>query len=87
MTNFWDFSSWGFFNLVAVLLASLLAANMLKRSIPLLEKSLIPTSVLGGGIRYRLGRAVASEAQELIGKHIFTIHNLKSNNNFTEKTA
>ena len=50
MTNFWDFSSWGFFNLVAVLLASLLAANMLKRSIPLLEKSLIPTSVLGGGI-------------------------------------
>ena len=29
MTNFWDFSSWGFFNLVAVLLASLLAANML----------------------------------------------------------
>ncbi len=50
MINFWDFSSWGFFNLVAVLLASLLAANMLKRSIPLLEKSLIPTSVLGGGI-------------------------------------
>ena len=35
--NFWDFSSWGFFNLVAVLLASLLAAQMLKRSIPALE--------------------------------------------------
>ena len=50
MTNFWDFSSWGFFNLTAVLLASLLAANMLKRSIPVLEASLIPTSVLGGGI-------------------------------------
>ena len=50
MGNFWDFSSWGFFNLLAVLLLSLLAANMLKRSIPLLEKSLIPTSVLGGGI-------------------------------------
>ena len=48
--NFWDFSSWGFFNLTAVLLASLLAANMLKRSIPVLEASLIPTSVLGGGI-------------------------------------
>ena len=27
------------------------------------------------------------EAKELIGKHIFIIHNLKSNNNFTEKTA
>ena len=50
MVNFWDFSSWGFFNLIAVLLASLLVANMLKRSIPLLEASLIPTSVLGGGI-------------------------------------
>ena len=45
--NFWDFSSWGFFNLIAVLLASLLVAQMLKRSIPALEASLIPTSVLG----------------------------------------
>ena len=50
MVNFWDFSSWGFFNLCAVLLASLLASNMLKRSIRWLEASLIPTSVLGGGI-------------------------------------
>ena len=50
MGNFWDFSSWGFFNLTALLLASLLVANMLKRSIPWLEASLIPTSVLGGGI-------------------------------------
>ena len=50
MGNFWDFSSWGFFNLVAVLLASLLVANMLKRSIPALQASLVPTSVLGGGI-------------------------------------
>ena len=50
MVNFWDFSSWGFFNLIAILLASLLVSNMLKRSIPWLEASLIPTSVLGGGI-------------------------------------
>ena len=50
MGNFWDFSSWGFFNLIAVLLGSLLVANMLKRSIPLLEASLIPTSVLGGTV-------------------------------------
>ena len=48
--NFWDCSSWGFFNLMAVLLASLLIAQMLKRSIPVLEASLIPTSVLGGGV-------------------------------------
>ena len=50
MGNFWDFSSWGFFNLTAVLLGSLLVGNMLKRSVPLLRDSLIPTSVLGGGI-------------------------------------
>lgn len=50
MINFWDYSAWSFFNLLAVLLASLLAANMLKRSIPVLQASLIPTSVLGGGL-------------------------------------
>ena len=48
--NFWDFSSWGFFNLMTVVLGSLLVAQMLKRSIPALEASLIPTSVLGGGV-------------------------------------
>ena len=50
MGNFWDYSSWGFFNLIAILLLSLLAGNMLKRSIPVLQASLIPTSVLGGGL-------------------------------------
>ena len=50
MQNFWDSSVWGFFNVMAVLLASLLAANILKRSIPVLKNSLIPHSVLGGGI-------------------------------------
>lgn len=50
MVNFWDYSVWGSFNLIAILLASLLAANMLKKNIRWLEASLIPTSVLGGGI-------------------------------------
>ncbi|MBR6745235.1 MAG: hypothetical protein IKM00_08490 [Clostridia bacterium] len=50
MENFWDYKVWGSVNLIAVLLLSLLAANMLKRKIKLLEKSLIPTSVLGGTI-------------------------------------
>ena len=48
MENFWDYKVWGTINLVAVLLLSLLAANMLKRKIKFLEQSLIPTSVLGG---------------------------------------
>ena len=50
MSNFWDFNVWGFSNLLAILLLSLLAANMLKKWFPFLQKSLIPTSVLGGAI-------------------------------------
>ena len=50
MENFWDFSVWSSFNLIAVLLVSLLAANILKKTIRTLQASLIPTSVLGGGI-------------------------------------
>ncbi|MBO5928861.1 MAG: hypothetical protein J6Q42_02460 [Clostridia bacterium] len=48
MADFWDYSVWGGIILFAVLLLSLLVANTLKRKIPLLKKSLIPTSVLGG---------------------------------------
>ena len=50
MENFWDYSVWGFINLLAVLLGSLLLANVLKRHIKWLQASLIPTSVLGGGL-------------------------------------
>ena len=50
MENFWDYSVWGFIMLVTVLLASLLGGNILKKAIPALKRSLIPTSVLGGGI-------------------------------------
>ena len=50
MQNFWDSSVWGVFNLFAVLLVSLLAANGLKKAFRFLEASLIPTSVLAGAI-------------------------------------
>ena len=50
MINFWDFEAWGSFNVISVLLCSLLAASLLKRAFPILKASLIPTSVLGGGI-------------------------------------
>lgn len=48
MEAFWDYSVWGFFNIFAILLLSLLVANALKKGIPFLEASLIPTSVLAG---------------------------------------
>ncbi|MBR2861557.1 MAG: hypothetical protein IKB86_06940 [Clostridia bacterium] len=50
MENFWDFNVWNELNLLSVLLISLLAANLLKRSIKFLQASLIPTSVLAGGL-------------------------------------
>ena len=50
MENFWDFKVWSGFNLVSVLLMSLLVASILKKIFPALKASLVPTSVLGGGI-------------------------------------
>lgn len=48
MENFWDFSVWGTMSLFAVLFLSLLVGNMLKKEVPFLKDSLIPTSVIGG---------------------------------------
>lgn len=48
MSNFWDFKVWGFVLLITALLGSLLVANILKKALPFLKNSLIPTSVLGG---------------------------------------
>ena len=50
MENFWDSSIWGFINVMAVLLLSLLVANILRKSIKWLKDSLIPVSVIGGAI-------------------------------------
>ncbi len=50
MESFWDYSVWGWMLLFSVLLGSLLVGNVIKKTIPLLQQSLIPTSVLGGAI-------------------------------------
>ena len=50
MENFWDSNVWGTYLILGVLLLSLLAGNILKRKIRLLQESLIPTSVLGGAL-------------------------------------
>ena len=50
MLNFWDFSVWSKILLFAVLFVSLLVANIVKKALPFLQKSLIPTSVLAGGV-------------------------------------
>lgn len=50
MSNFGDSNVWGRFNLIAILLLSLLAASLLKKAVKLLKDSLIPTSVVGGAV-------------------------------------
>ena len=65
--NFWDFEVWGTFNLIAVLLGSLLLANSLKKLVPALKKSLIPSSVLGG----LLLLLVSVVFQSATGKELF----------------
>jgi ESS family glutamate:Na+ symporter len=44
------YNAWGIVSVVAVLLVALILANMMKRRIPFIKKSLIPTSVLAGAI-------------------------------------
>ena len=48
MANFWDFEVWSWILLFATLLGSLLVGNVLKKCIPFMRNSLIPTSVIGG---------------------------------------
>ncbi|MBP5600022.1 MAG: hypothetical protein J6X48_07110, partial [Lachnospiraceae bacterium] len=50
MTNFWDYNVWDGVLLPAILLIGLLAGHSVKRSIKGLRDSLIPTSVIGGGL-------------------------------------
>ena len=67
MENFWDYSTWGFLDLIAVLMLAMLAANMLVRSVKALRASLIPASVLGGMILL----VIAAFFKLLTGKVMF----------------
>ena len=48
MQNFWEFDVWAPIALFGTLMISLLGANVIKRRVPFLRNSLIPTAVLGG---------------------------------------
>ena len=67
MSNFWDFSVWSWMMIFAILLGSLLVGNILKRKIPFLTNSLIPTSVLAGGLLL----IVASVYRAITGEVMF----------------
>lgn len=48
--NFWDVQVWSFVISLSILFGGMLIANTLRRKVPFLRKSLIPSSVLGGFI-------------------------------------
>ena len=50
MENFSDYNVWSWILILGILLGSLLLGNLLKKSIPFLSASLIPTAVIGGCI-------------------------------------
>ncbi|MBO5363420.1 MAG: hypothetical protein J6A46_03750, partial [Clostridia bacterium] len=67
MGSFSDFNNWAFINILAVLLCSLLVANVLKKTFKWLEASLIPTSVLAGLILL----AISTVYKAITGKLLF----------------
>ncbi len=80
--NFWDSSVWGFINIIAVLLLSMLVANMIKRSVKFLKYSLIPTSVLGGIILL----VISSVYESITGTPIFNTNFFGGNGMATLET-
>lgn len=48
MVNFWDSNVWSFIIVLGILLMGVVIAHILKRKIKILNKSLMPASVLGG---------------------------------------
>ncbi|MCQ2446815.1 MAG: hypothetical protein MJ141_08040, partial [Clostridia bacterium] len=48
--NFWDIEVWSFVLTIVLLLGAMMLANVLRRKVPFLRRSLLPSSVLGGFI-------------------------------------
>ena len=79
MENFWDYNVWGWISLFAVLLGSLIAANAIKKSVPFLKNSLIPTSVLGGALLLIIGsiyKVITGDV--MLNEPIFAGHGMQS---------
>lgn len=70
--NFADFSVWGTFHLIGVLLITMLFTDVIKRAVKPLRESLIPTSVLGGLVLFAIsGIYTASTGRQLFNEPFF----------------
>ena len=72
--QFWDFTVWSFVLTLGILFLAMLIANGLRRTIPFLKKSLIPSSVIGGF----LALAFVSIYKAITGEPPFSIVSVES---------
>ena len=72
--NFWDAEVWSFVITLVLLLSAMSLANILRRKIPFLKRSLLPSSVLGGFIA--LGANAVFKA--LTGNGLFELTTLEA---------
>ena len=80
MQNFWDFDAWGTINLVAALLLALLCANILKKNVAFVKKTMIPTSVLAGLILFAISNIwYAFDSRQLFETEFFSNKGLSGN--------
>lgn len=72
--SFWDVEVWSFVVTLAILFGAMLLANALRRQIPFLRRSLIPSSVLGGFL------VLAADAafRAIFGHSMFTTSTLEA---------
>ena len=72
--NFWDSEVWSFVITIVLLLSSMMLANILRRTVPFLRRSLLPSAVLGGFI------ALAANAgyKAITGTSLFELTTLES---------
>ena len=48
MYNTWDYDFWAALVQIGILMAAVLLGNTLRRKIPFIKKSLLPSAVIGG---------------------------------------
>ena len=72
--SFWDVEVWSFVVTLAILFGAMLLANALRRQVPFLRRSLIPSSVLGGFL------VLAADAafKAIFGHSMFTTSTLEA---------
>jgi len=70
---FWDIEVWNFMIEFAVLMAGMMVANMLRRTIKPLRQSLIPSAVIGGFLVLGL-----SALMKKFGIHLFQLYTLET---------